>query len=189
VRDFQACIGKETKKQILAKEKRLPDYLVACVGGGSNAIGMFNPFFSDKKVRFIGVEAYGNIKQHGASLTKGKIGMLHGTKSYVLQDRFGQIEDAYSISAGLDYPGVGPEHAYYKDIGRAQYFAVTDNEALAGFKLLCETEGIIPALESSHAIAQLVKMAKTVKRNSLVVVCLSGRGDKDLDNVRNANVR
>jgi tryptophan synthase beta chain len=183
VRDFQSCIGKETRKQILAKEKRLPDYLVACVGGGSNAIGMFEPFFKDK-VKFIGVEAYGNIKQHGASLTKGKIGMLHGTKSYVLQDKFGQIEDAYSISAGLDYPGVGPEHAYYKDLGRAEYFAVTDNEALAGFKLLCETEGIIPALESSHAVAQLLKMAKTVKKNSLVVVCLSGRGDKDLENVR-----
>jgi len=186
VRDFQTVIGKETRKQILAKEKRLPDCLVACVGGGSNAIGLFNPFFKDKKVKMIGVEAYGNTKQHGASLTKGKVGLLHGTKSYVLQDKFGQIEDAYSISAGLDYPGVGPEHAYYKETGRAQYCAITDKEALSAFKLLCETEGIIPALESSHAIAQVVKMAKTVKKNSLVVICLSGRGDKDLDNVNAA---
>ena len=186
VRDFQTVIGKETRKQILAKEKRLPDCLVACVGGGSNAIGLFNPFFQDKKVKMVGVEAYGNTKQHGASLTKGSIGLLHGTKSYVLQDKFGQIEDAYSISAGLDYPGVGPEHAYYKEIGRAQYCAITDKEALAGFKLLCETEGIIPALESAHAVAQVVKMAKTIKKNSLVVICLSGRGDKDLDNVNAA---
>jgi tryptophan synthase beta chain len=185
VRDFQSIIGRETKAQIKKKENRLPDYLAACVGGGSNSLGMFYPFFHDKSVKFIGVEAYGNIKQHGASLCKGRVGILHGSKSFVLQDKFGQIEEAYSISAGLDYPGVGPEHAYYKAIKRAQYFAVTDKEALGGFKVLCELEGIIPALESSHAVAQVMKMAGDIKKNSLVVVCLSGRGDKDLDNVMN----
>lgn len=184
VRDFQSVIGREARQQIQQKEKRLPDYLVACVGGGSNSLGLFHPFFKLKEVKFIGVEAYGNIKHHGASLSKGSIGMLHGSKSYVLQDKFGQIEEAYSISAGLDYPGVGPEHAYYKQINRADYVAITDKEALAGFKMLCELEGIIPALESSHAIAQLIKMGKKVKKNSLVIVCLSGRGDKDLDNIR-----
>ncbi len=182
VRDFQWIIGKEAKKQILAKEKRLPDYLVACVGGGSNAMGLFYPFFNDKKVKFIGVEAGGRGKglgQHAATLVSGGIGVLHGSKSNLLEDKFGQIMPTHSISAGLDYPGVGPEHAYYKKIGRANYVAVNDKEALAGFKLLSKLEGIIPALESAHAIAYLKKMAKAA-RNSVVIVCLSGRGDKDL---------
>jgi tryptophan synthase beta chain len=182
VRDFQSVIGSEARRQILKKEKRLPDYLVACVGGGSNAMGLFYPFFSDKKVKFIGVEAGGlglNSGKHAATLVSDKIGVLHGSKSNLLEDANGQISPTHSISAGLDYPGVGPEHAYYKKIGRAQYVAVTDKEALEGFKLLSQTEGIIPALESAHAIAYLKKMAKAAK-NSTVIVCLSGRGDKDM---------
>jgi tryptophan synthase beta chain len=182
VRDFQSVIGKEAKQQILKKEKRLPDYLVACVGGGSNAMGLFYPFFADKKVKFIGVEAGGlGIKtgKHAATLVTGKIGVLHGSKSNLLEDKFGQVEPTHSISAGLDYPGVGPEHAYYKKIGRADYFAVNDSEALEGFKLLSQTEGIIPALESAHAIAYLKKLAKKAK-DSIIIVCLSGRGDKDM---------
>jgi tryptophan synthase beta chain len=187
VRDFQSVIGKEAKKQVLKLEKRLPDYLVACVGGGSNAIGLFHPFFRDKKVRFIGVEAAGEglaTGHHSATLVKGRIGVLHGSKSKVLQDEDGQIEIAHSIAPGLDYPGVGPEHAYYQKIKRADYFAVSDKEALEGFSLLCRTEGIIPALESAHAIAYLKKLVPRLKKNSIVIVCLSGRGDKDVSAIK-----
>ncbi len=183
VRDFQSVIGKEAKKQILEKENRLPDYLLACVGGGSNALGLFYPFFKDKNVKFIGVEAAGkglNTGMHAATLVKGRIGVLHGSKSFLLEDKYGQIEPTHSISAGLDYPGVGPEHSYYKSLGRAEYFAVTDKEALDGFRLLSEKEGIIPALESAHAIAYLSKMRGKLKKNSIVIVCVSGRGDKDM---------
>lgn len=182
VRDFQSVIGKEAKGQVLKKEKRLPDYLVACVGGGSNAMGLFYPFFKDRKVKFIGVEAAGlgiNSARHAATLVAGKPGVLHGSKSEVLEDEFGQIKVAHSIAAGLDYPGVGPEHAYYKKIGRANYVAVDDKEALEGFRLLSEKEGIIPALEPSHAIFYLKKLAKKIKKNSIIIVNLSGRGDKD----------
>jgi tryptophan synthase beta chain len=167
VRDFQAVLGKEAKQQIKNKEGRLPDYLIACVGGGSNALGLFYPFLKEKRVKFIGVEAGGrgmSLGQHAATLVNGKVGVLHGSKS---------------ISAGLDYPGVGPEHAYYKKIGRAQYVAVSDKEALEAFRILTETEGIIPALESAHAVAYLKKAARRLK-DSIVIVCLSGRGDKDL---------
>jgi len=187
VRDFQSVIGKETKQQVLKKEKRLPDYLVACVGGGSNALGLFHPFFKDKKVKFIGVEAGGEgltSGKHAATLVMGKPGVLHGAKSELLEDKFGQVKPTHSVSAGLDYPGVGPEHAYYKKIKRATYAAINDQEALDGFRLLCETEGIIPALEPAHAIAYLKKMAKKVDKKSLIIVCLSGRGDKDIDIVR-----
>lgn len=182
VRDFQAVIGKETKKQIIQKEKRLPDYLIACVGGGSNAMGLFHPFFNDKQVKFIGVEAGGrglSSGKHAATLVRGKIGVLHGSKSDLLEDKFGQVLPTHSISAGLDYPGVGPEHAYYQKIGRAKYVSINDREALEGFKLLSKLEGIIPALEPSHAIAYLRKIAKDAK-NAIIIVCLSGRGDKDL---------
>ena len=183
VRDFQSVIGKECKKDILKYEKRYPDYLVACVGGGSNSLGLFHPFFRENKVKFIGVEAKGKGYQnkHAASLVKGKVGILHGAKSYVLQDRFGQIQEAYSLAPGLDYPGVGPEHSYYKKIKRAEYVGVDDKEAVCGLKMLSETEGIIPALEPAHAIYYLKKLAKRVKKNSVVIVCLSGRGDKDLE--------
>jgi tryptophan synthase beta chain len=183
VRDFQSVIGKEARKQVLEKEKRLPDYLLACVGGGSNAMGLFYPFFKDKKVKFIGVEAAGkglNTGMHAATLVKGKIGVLHGSKSGLLEDEYGQVQPTHSISAGLDYPGVGPEHAYYKALGRAKYFAVTDKEALDGFRLLSEKEGIIPALESAHAIAYLAKMRSKLNKNAIVIVCVSGRGDKDM---------
>ena len=183
VRDFQSVLGREARKQFIAKESRLPDYLIACVGGGSNAMGLFYPFFNDKKVKFIGVEAAGKglaSGKHSASLVAGEPGVLHGSKSDLLEDKFGQVKNAHSVAAGLDYPGVGPEHAYYKKIGRAKYVAVTDSEALAGFKLLSEIEGIIPALESSHAIAYLKKMPTKIRKNSLIIVCLSGRGDKDL---------
>ena len=183
VRDFQSVIGKETKSQLKQKGIVLPDYLVACVGGGSNAMGLFHPFFRDGKVKFIGVEAAGRSLspgEHAATLVKGDIGVLHGSKSGLLEDRFGQVNLTHSISAGLDYPGVGPEHAYYKKIGRAKYFAVNDKEALAGFELLSKLEGIIPALVSAHAVAYLKKMAKKISKSAIVVVCLSGRGDKDL---------
>lgn len=182
VRDFQSCIGKEARKQILNKEKKLPDYLIACVGGGSNALGLFYPFFKDKKVKFIGVEAGGRGKKIGenaATLVCGKIGVLHGSKSGLLYDNFGQISQTHSISAGLDYPGVGPEHAYYKKIKRAEYVSINDEQALLGFKLLSRCEGIIPALESAHAIGYL-QVASSRLRNATVIVCLSGRGDKDL---------
>lgn len=184
VRDFQAVLGKEARRQILDKEKRLPDYLVACVGGGSNAIGLFHPFVKDKKVKFIGVEAAGrgiNTGKHAATLSHGKVGVLHGSKSYLLQDKYGQIKPTHSISAGLDYPGVGPEHAFYKRTGRASYVVINDFEALEGFKLLSQTEGIIPALESAHAVAYLKKLKAKIKNNSIIIVCLSGRGDKDMD--------
>jgi tryptophan synthase beta chain len=186
VRDFQSVIGKEAKRQILKKEKRLPDYLVACVGGGSNAMGLFHPFFKDRSVKFIGVEAAGlglASGRHAATLVAGKPGVLHGCKSDLLEDKFGQVKIAHSIAPGLDYPGVGPEHAYYKSIGRADYVAVDDKEALKGFTLLSEIEGIIPALEPAHAIFYLKKLARKIKKNSIVIVCLSGRGDKDTEEV------
>jgi tryptophan synthase beta chain len=186
VRDFQAVIGREARRQILQKEKRLPDYLVACVGGGSNAMGLFHPFFNDRQVKFIGVEAAGlglSSGRHAATLVAGNTGVLHGSKSQLLEDRFGQVKIAHSIAAGLDYPGVGPEHAYYKKILRAEYAAVSDKEALEGFRLLSEKEGIIPALEPAHAIFYLTKLKKKIRKNSIIIVCLSGRGDKDTHTV------
>jgi tryptophan synthase beta chain len=184
VRDFQAVIGKESRRQILSLEGRLPDYLVACVGGGSNSIGLFYPFLKDKQVKIIGVEAAGKglgSRRHSATLQKGSVGVLHGSKSLVLQDSDGQIELAHSISAGLDYPGVGPEHVYLQEIGRAEYVSVTDAQALEGFELLTQTEGILPALEPSHAIAYLKHLCKKLSKKSLIIVCLSGRGDKDVE--------
>lgn len=184
VREFQSVIGREARRQILRIAGRLPDFLVACVGGGSNSIGLFSPFFADKKVRFVGVEAAGSglsSHKHAATLIKGKIGILHGSKSFLLQDKDGQVNIAHSISAGLDYPGVGPEHSYYKTIKRAKYVAVTDKQALYGFKLLSESEGIIPALESSHAVYWLTRLAPKMKRSGIIVLCLSGRGDKDIN--------
>jgi tryptophan synthase beta chain len=183
VRDFQSVIGRETRRQILQKEKRLPDYLVACVGGGSNAMGLFYPFFRQKKVKFIGVEAAGqglHSGKHAATLVTGKVGVLHGAKSNLLEDSDGQVLPTHSISAGLDYPGVGPEHAYYQRIGRAKYVAVNDAQALEGFQLLSQAEGIIPALEPAHAIGFLKGLRRRVNKGSLVIVCLSGRGDKDM---------
>jgi len=184
VRDFQSVIGKETKEQIMAGYKRLPDYIVACVGGGSNAIGIFYPFLDDKDIKLIGVEAAGRgiaSGQHAAPLMAGTVGVLHGTKSYVLQDEGGQIRETHSVSAGLDYPGVGPEHSYLKDTKRAEYVAVTDQQALEGFQLLCKTEGITPALEPAHAIYHVAQMAKPLNKEQIIVVNLSGRGDKDMD--------
>ncbi|HUV75168.1 MAG TPA: tryptophan synthase subunit beta [Dehalococcoidales bacterium] len=189
VRNFQSIIGQEAREQVLAAYHRLPDYLVACVGGGSNSIGLFHLFFNDKQVKFIGVEAAGRgleTNQHAASLVAGKAGVLHGTKSYLLEDSNGQICATHSIAPGLDYPGVGPEHSYYKDIGRATYVAVTDAQALEGFKLLCDTEGIIPAMESAHAIYYAAKLATDLPSDQLIVVNLSGRGDKDMDIVTEA---
>ncbi len=189
VRDFQSIIGKETKQQILQKCGRLPDYIIACVGGGSNAIGIFHPFVDDKDVKFIGVEAAGrglNTGKHAASLVAGRVGVLHGTKSYVLQDDAGQICQTHSIAPGLDYPGVGPEHSYYKTVGRANYVAVDDNMALEAFQLLCQTEGIIPALEPAHAVSYAAKMASSLDKEQIIVVNLSGRGDKDIDIVAKA---
>jgi len=185
VRDFQNVIGVESKKQILKEQGKLPDYLLACVGGGSNAIGLFYPFYKDRKVKFIGVEAagFGLSSYNAASLVVGKPGVFQGSKSYILQDKFGQVKNAHSVAPGLDYPGVGPEHSFYKVTKRAAYKTVNDKEALAGFKMLSELEGIIPALESSHAIAYLKTLAKKNK-GKVVIVCLSGRGDKDLDIVR-----
>jgi tryptophan synthase beta chain len=187
VRNFQSVIGIEARKQIVEAEGRLPDYLIACVGGGSNSIGLFHPFYNDRKVKFVGVEAGGmglGSRKHSATLSCGKVGVLHGTKTYVLQDSYGQILPAHSIAPGLDYPGVGPEHSFYKDSKRAKYVAVTDREAINAFHLFSELEGILPALEPSHAIAYLIKAAKKMKKNDIVVVCLSGRGDKDIDIVR-----
>ncbi len=183
VRDFQAIIGQETREQMLALYKRLPDYLVACVGGGSNSIGLFHPFFNDKEVEFIGIEAAGEglgTKKHAAPLTAGRVGVLHGAKSYLLEDGNGQISETHSIAPGLDYPGVGPEHSYYKDIGRARYVGVTDEQAVEGFQLLCATEGIIPAMEPAHAIYHAAKLAADLPYDKIIVVNLSGRGDKDL---------
>jgi len=184
VRDFQSIIGRESREQVLAEFRRLPDYLVACVGGGSNSIGLFHPFFNDRDVRFIGVEAGGQglaTNQHSAALLTGKAGVLHGTKSYLMETEHGQIRETHSIAPGLDYPGVGPEHSYYKDTGRATYVAVTDDQALEGFRLLCATEGIIPALESAHAIYYAAKLAADLPPSQLIIVNLSGRGDKDLE--------
>jgi tryptophan synthase beta chain len=189
VRDFQSVIGRESREQIMVKLGRLPDYVIACVGGGSNAIGMFHPFVEDKTVRLVGVEAAGRgieTGQHAATLSAGRVGVLHGAKSYVMQDAHGQISETHSISAGLDYPGVGPEHSHLKDIGRAEYVSVTDDEALAAFGLLCRTEGILPALESSHAVAYAVRLAATPDADKTILVSLSGRGDKDLDIVTRA---
>ena len=189
VRDFQSIIGEETKEQVMTMYNRLPDYLVACVGGGSNAIGLFHPFFREKSVKFIGVEAAGRGLEtalHAASLVAGRSGVLHGTKSHLLQDKSGQIQTTHSIAPGLDYPGVGPEHSYYKETGRATYVAVTDAQALEGFRLLCETEGIIPALEPAHAIYYAAELAADLPQNQLIAINLSGRGDKDLDIVAEA---
>jgi tryptophan synthase beta chain len=189
VRDFQSVIGKETREQVFAAVGRLPDAVVACVGGGSNAIGIFSAFLEDESVELHGAEAAGEgieTGRHAASLTAGRVGVLHGSRSFVLQDEDGQIVEAHSIAAGLDYPGVGPEHAYLKVTGRAQYHAITDAEALAAFQLLCRTEGIIPALESSHAIALAVRLAKERPRDQVIVVNLSGRGDKDMQTVASA---
>ena len=186
VRDFQSVIGREAKKQHLKVEGKLPDYLVAAVGGGSNALGLFYPFMGDRDVKMVGVEAAGYgiaTGKHAAPLCAGTVGVLHGNKTYLLQDEFGQIAHAHSISAGLDYPGVGPEHAWLKDSGRAEYVSVTDDEALEGFKLLTREEGILPALESSHAIAHVIRLAPTLPRDKTIVVCLSGRGDKDIHTV------
>ncbi len=186
VRDFQKIIGIETRRQILAGERRLPDYIVACVGGGSNAMGIFYAFLNDR-VKLVGVEAAGlglGTGRHAATLCRGSIGVLHGSKSYILQDKDGQIEIAHSISAGLDYPGVGPEHSYLKESKRAEYVAVTDKQALEGFGMLTRTEGIIPALESSHAVYHAARLAKRLPKSKIIVVCLSGRGDKDIDIVR-----
>ncbi|MFS0783830.1 tryptophan synthase subunit beta [Bacillus sp. 1P06AnD] len=187
VRDFQSVIGKETKVQFREKAGRLPDAIVACIGGGSNAMGMFYPFLEDEEVALIGVEAAGkglDTPFHAASLTKGKTGVLHGAKMYLLQDEEGQVIEAHSVSAGLDYPGVGPEHSFLKDDGRVQYTSVTDDEALESLQLLCRTEGIIPALESAHAVAHGLKLAGMMKPEESVVVCLSGRGDKDVEAVK-----
>ncbi|MFC1892599.1 tryptophan synthase subunit beta [Chloroflexota bacterium] len=189
VRDFQSVIGSETRQQIQDKCGRLPNYIIACVGGGSNAIGIFHPFLNDRDVRLIGVEAAGRglaTGEHAASLVAGTVGVLHGAKSYVLQDNAGQIRETHSISAGLDYPGVGPEHSYLKDTGRASYVAVSDEEALEGFKILCRTEGIIPALEPAHAIFYATQMAGSLDAKQIMVINLSGRGDKDMDIVGQA---
>ncbi len=185
VRDFQSVIGKEARAQMLARTGRLPDLLVAAIGGGSNAIGLFHPFLDDPEVRMLGVEAagYGLDKDHAASLAGGRPGILHGNKTYLLQDEDGQIIEGHSISAGLDYPGIGPEHAWLRDVGRVDYTSVTDTEALEGFQLLCRTEGIIPALEPSHAIAAVARIAPTMPKDSIVLVNLCGRGDKDIFSV------
>ncbi|MCS7231778.1 MAG: tryptophan synthase subunit beta [Elusimicrobiota bacterium] len=188
VRNFQSVIGEETKRQILKYEKRLPDYLIACVGGGSNAIGLFHPFFYNKNVKMIGVEAAGkgiNTNMHAATLAKGKVGILHGMKTYVLTDDNGQVTPTHSISAGLDYPAVGPEHSYYKSINRAEYVFADDETAILGFELLSKLEGIIPALEPAHAIGWLIKNKKKFHPKDIVVLSLSGRGDKDVEIVKN----
>jgi len=182
VRDFQSVIGEETKRQIIKEEGRLPDVLVACVGGGSNAMGLFYPFRNDTAVAMIGVEAAGKgieTGHHAASISAGRVGVLHGNKTYILQDERGQVHDAYSIAAGLDYPGVGPEHSHFRETGRAQYVSVTDDEAVGAFMELCRLEGIIPAMESAHAVAHAVKLAPTLGGDRIIVINLSGRGDKD----------
>ncbi len=183
VRDFQSIIGKETKEQILDQEGRLPDQLIACIGGGSNAMGLFYPFLDDISVKITGIEAGGmglQGEKHCASLTAGRPGVLHGNRTYLLQDDEGQIIEGHSISAGLDYPGIGPEHAWLKESGRVEYFAITDSEAVEAFKICTKTEGIIPALEPSHAIAHLINIAPNLSKNDLVVMNLCGRGDKDI---------
>ncbi|MBA9085343.1 tryptophan synthase beta chain [Fontibacillus solani] len=186
VRNFQRIIGDETRRQILESEGRLPEMLVAAVGGGSNAIGMFYPFVEDTSVQLVGVEAAGrgvDTEYHAATMTKGTKGVFQGSMSYLLQDAFGQVLPAHSISAGLDYPGIGPEHSYLKDIKRAKYYPITDKEALDALQLLSRTEGIIPALESAHAVAQVVKLAPSMTRDQVIVICLSGRGDKDVESI------
>ncbi|MEM7616406.1 MAG: pyridoxal-phosphate dependent enzyme, partial [Pseudomonadota bacterium] len=190
VRDFQSIIGKETKEQMQVAEGRLPDSLVACIGGGSNAMGLFHPFLDDKSVRIIGVEAGGHgvdeKMEHAASLTGGRPGVLHGNRTYLLQDHDGQIIEGHSISAGLDYPGIGPEHAWLHDMGRVEYVSVTDAEALEAFQLSCQKEGIIPALEPSHALAHVAKLAPTLHADHLLVMNMCGRGDKDIFTVAEA---
>jgi tryptophan synthase beta chain len=186
VRDFQACIGREAREQCLESQRRLPDVVIACVGGGSNAAGMFAAFINDGEVKLVGVEAGGRgmkLGDHAATLCQGQPGVLHGSLSYVLQDEDGQTADVHSVSAGLDYPGVGPEHSYWKDSGRVQYTSITDAEALAAFELLAKTEGILPALESAHAVAQAIKIAPKLKAEQIILVNLSGRGDKDCQEV------
>lgn len=188
VRDFQSVIGKETKQQMLEKQGKLPDSVIACVGGGSNAIGLFYPFIDEKSVQLIGVEAGGhgvNTNKHAASLTGGTPGVLHGNRTYLLQDSDGQIIDAHSISAGLDYPGIGPEHSWLHEIKRAEYVAINDDEAMNAFQICCRQEGIIPALESSHALAEAIKRAPNLSKDHLMVVNISGRGDKDMQTVMN----
>lgn len=188
VKEFQAVIGIESRRQILAKTGKLPKEVLACVGGGSNAIGMFAGFLDDKEVKLTGVEAGGRgveTGEHAASICGGRVGVLHGCKTYLLQTDDGQIVEAYSVSAGLDYPGVGPEHSYLADTGRVRYTTINDDEAVAAFDLLSRQEGIIPALESSHAVAEALKVAKNYGREDAIIVCLSGRGDKDMDNIRN----
>jgi len=186
VRDFQACIGREAREQCLEKEGKLPSAVVACVGGGSNAAGIFYPFINDRDVKLIGVEAGGRssaLGQHAATLSHGKPGVLHGSLSYVLQDDDGQTADVHSVSAGLDYPGVGPEHSYWKDAGRVDYFSISDDEAIEAFQQVAKLEGILPALESSHAFAQAAKLAPQMKRDEILLINLSGRGDKDCQEV------
>ena len=186
VRDFQSVIGREARRQILRKEGRLPDSLIACIGGGSNALGLFFPFLADSSVELTGVEAAGkglDTGLHAASITAGRVGVLHGNKTYLLQDEHGQIRDAYAIAAGLDYPGVGPEHAWLHDTGRARYVSVTDEEAVEAFMTLSRQEGIIPALESAHAVAHAMKTAPAMARNRIVIINLSGRGDKDAETI------
>lgn len=187
VRDYQSVIGIEARKQHMEKEGKLPEAIVACVGGGSNAMGLFYPFVDDSSVRMHGVEAAGHgleTEFHAATISKGEIGILHGAMMDVLQDENGQILEAFSISAGLDYPGIGPEHSFFRDLGRAEYHSVTDDEAVEAFQLLCRTEGIIPALESSHAISYAVKLASKMRPEESMVVCLSGRGDKDVNQLK-----
>ncbi|EOH75081.1 tryptophan synthase subunit beta [Enterococcus malodoratus] len=187
VRDYQSVIGIETRKQILEAEGRLPDLVMACVGGGSNAMGMFYPFIEDEDVRLMGVEASGHgldTDEHAASINKGSVGVLHGAKMHLLQDDDGQVLEAFSISAGLDYPGIGPEHSFLHDIGRAEYAAIDDDEAVEAFHYLSQLEGIIPALESSHALAQVMKVAPTMDKDQIIVMNLSGRGDKDVQQIK-----
>lgn len=189
VRDFQCIIGEETREQMIEREGRIPDSLVACIGGGSNAMGMFHPFLDDRNVQIYAVEAAGeglDTARHAASLAKGVPGVLHGNRTFLLQDEDGQITEAHTISAGLDYPGIGPEHAWLHDVGRVNYVSATDKEALDAFQLLSRIEGIIPALESSHALAQVIKLAPKLPKDHLMAVCLSGRGDKDIYTVAKA---
>jgi tryptophan synthase beta chain len=186
VRDFQSVIGTEARRQILAATRKLPTQAIACIGGGSNAMGLFHAFRDDRRVALVGVEAAGHgldTGAHAASLTAGQVGVLHGNKTYLLQDETGQIREAHSISAGLDYPGVGPEHAWLRDSGRATYVTATDDEAVEALRLLAETEGIIPALETAHAIAHTARIAPRMKKSDVLLVCLSGRGDKDMGTV------
>lgn len=191
VREFQSVIGKEARKQILEAEGKLPDYIVACVGGGSNAIGLFAPFVDDLSVKIVGVEPGGkglDTNEHAASISKGSVGVIHGFKCYTLQDENGEPLPVHSIAAGLDYPGVGPEHSYYKESNRAEYIAITDDEAMQAFFLLSRTEGIIPAIESAHAVAYAAKLAKTLSKDQTIIVNLSGRGDKDVNQVKEMNL-